>query len=116
MTLYYGLKGRFYSENINKLKQDRLALFTEQNNFIETYIKEHSNSYVAALLVKENVSTYNAKTLRTLYSGLSQNIRDLVFSSLIAEKESKIEERLPVVTAKKLTKILKKDIDQRLIK
>ncbi|AUC81376.1 thioredoxin-like domain-containing protein [Lacinutrix sp. Bg11-31] len=105
MSLYYGLKGNFSSENINKLKQDRLALFTEQNNFIETYIKKHSNSYVAVLLVKENVSTYNAKTLRTLYNGLSQNIQDLDFSksidSLIVEKESKIGERLPVVTAKK---------------
>ena len=106
MALYYGLKGNFSAENIKKLKQDRLALFTEQNNFIETYIKEHSNSYVAALLVKESVNTYNAKTLRTLYSGLSQDIRNLDFSksidSLIIEKESKIEERLPVVAVKKI--------------
>ena len=106
MALYYGLKGNFSAENIKKLKQDRLALFTEQNNFIEAYIKEHSNSYVAALLVKESVNTYNAKTLRILYSGLSQDIRNLDFSksidSLIIEKESKIEERLPVVAVKKI--------------
>ena len=106
MALYYGLKGNFSAENIKKLKQDRLALFTEQNKFIQTYIKEHSNSYVAALLVKESVNTYNAKTLRILYSGLSQDIRNLDFSksidSLIIEKESKIEERLPVVAVKKI--------------
>ena len=106
MALYYGLRGNFSSENIKKLKQERLVLFTEQNNFIETYIKEHSNSYVAALLVKDNVSTYNAKTLRTLYNGLSQDIRDLDYSksidSLIAIKEAKVEDRLPVVAAKKV--------------
>ncbi|WP_055445904.1 TlpA disulfide reductase family protein [Lacinutrix mariniflava] len=106
MALYYGLKGNFSAENIKKLKQDRLALFTEQNKFIQTYIKEHSNSYVAALLVKESVNTYNAKTLRILYSSLSQDIRNLDFSksidSLIIEKESKIEERLPVVAVKKI--------------
>ncbi|WP_299248044.1 TlpA disulfide reductase family protein [uncultured Lacinutrix sp.] len=106
MALYYGLKGNFSSENIKKLKQDRLSLFAEQNSFIETYIKDHSNSYVAAFLVKENIPTYNAKTLRALYNGLSPDIRDLDFSksidSLIVEKESKIEERLPVVVAKKV--------------
>lgn len=106
MALYYGLKGNFSAENIKKLKQERLSLFAEQNSFIETYIKDHSNSYVAAFLVKENIPTYNAKTLRALYNGLSPNIRDLDFSksidSLIAEKESKIEERLPVVVAKKI--------------
>ena len=106
MALYYGLKGNFSAENIKKLKQDRLSLFAEQNSFIETYIKDHSNSYVAAFLVKENITTYNAKTLRALYNGLSPDIRDLDFSksidSLIVEKESKIEERLPVVVAKKV--------------
>lgn len=106
MALYYGLKGNFSAENIKKLKQDRLSLFAEQNSFIETYIKDHSNSYVAAFLVKENIPTYNAKTLRALYNGLSPDIRDLDFSksvdSLIVEKESKIEERLPVVVAKKV--------------
>lgn len=106
MALYYGLKGNFSAENIKKLKQDRLALFAEQNSFIETYIKDHSNSYVAAFLVKENITTYNTKTLRSLYNGLSPEIRDLDISksidSLIVEKESKIEERLPVVVAKKV--------------
>ena len=106
MALYYGLKGNFSAENIKKLKQDRLALFAEQNSFIETYIKDHSNSYVAAFLVKENITTYNTKTLRALYNGLSSEIRDLDISksidSLIVEKESKIEERLPVVVAKKV--------------
>ncbi|WP_055437248.1 TlpA disulfide reductase family protein [Lacinutrix algicola] len=106
MALYYGLKGNFSAENIKKLKQDRLALFAEQNSFIETYIKDHPNSYVAAFLIKENITTYNTKTLRSLYNGLSPEIRDLDISkfidSLIVEKESKIEERLPVVVAKKV--------------
>ncbi|WP_299381570.1 thioredoxin-like domain-containing protein [uncultured Lacinutrix sp.] len=106
MALYYGLKGNFSAENIKKLKQDRLSLFAEQNSFIETYIKDHSNSYVAVFLVKENIRTYNPKTLRALYNGLSPDIRDLDFSksidSLIVEKESKIEKRLPVVVAHKV--------------
>lgn len=106
MALYYGLRGNFSTENIKKLKQDRLVLFTEQNNFIETYIKEHSNSFIAALLVKQNANTYNAKTLRSLYNGLSKDIKGLDFSksldSLIIIKETKVKERLPVVTIKKV--------------
>jgi len=113
MALYYGLRGNFSSENIKKLKKDRLVLFTEQNNYIETYIKEHSNSYVAALLVKENVNTYNAKTLRKLYNGLSQNIKDLEYSksldSLILLKEAKVKERLPVVAIKKVEENFKEE-------
>jgi len=105
MALYYGLRGNFSSENIKKLKKDRLVLFTEQNNFIEAYIKNHSNSYVAAMLVKENLNTYEAKTLRNLYNGLSKEIRELEFTqsldSLIVEKEEKRTKRLPVVAAKK---------------
>lgn len=105
MSLYYGLRGNFSSENIEILKQDRLKLFTEQNSFILSYIKEHSNSYIAALLIKQNINTYNVKTLRSLYNGLSKDIKNMTFSksidSLITEKESKVEERLPVVIKKK---------------
>lgn len=106
MALYYGLKGNFSSENIKKLKKERLALFTEQNDFIETFIKEHSNSYIGALIVKENINTYNAKTLRALYDGFSLDVREMAYTesldSLIIEKESKTEARLPVVAIKKV--------------
>jgi len=113
MSLYYGLKGDFSSENIKKLRQQRLELFTQQNDFIETFIKDNSNSYVAAMLVKENIETYGSKKLRTLYKGLSQDIRDLDFAksidSLIVEKESKVDKRLPVVAVKKVEENFKEE-------
>ena len=106
MSLYYGLQGDFSSENIKKLRKGRLKLFSEQNEYIQNFIKEHSNSHFAAMLVNDNFNTYDAKTLRSLYNGLSSEVRDLAYTktidSLITIKESEIEERLPVVVAKKV--------------
>ncbi|WP_299889788.1 TlpA disulfide reductase family protein [uncultured Lacinutrix sp.] len=113
MSLYYNLKGNFSSENIKKLRKERLELFSKQNNYIRSFINKHPNSYLSLILIKDNIKTYSSKTLRELYSGLSQDIKALSFASsidsLIKGKESKIKERLPVVAIKKVSENYKGD-------
>ncbi|WP_452224476.1 thioredoxin-like domain-containing protein [Lacinutrix chionoecetis] len=106
MGLYYNLKGNFSTDNIKKLRAERTALFTEQNEFVQSFIEKHPNSYFAAMLLNNNIETYNSKTLRSLHNGLSQDIKDLAFTksldSVIIEKEKNVSDRLPVVAVKKI--------------
>lgn len=113
IALYYGMKGDFSSQNLKTLRQGRLELFSEQNEYVKSFIKNHSDSYFSAMLINDNLETYNSKTLRTLYNGLSQELRDIEFAkridSLIVIKENNIEKRLPVVVAKKVEQSFKNE-------
>lgn len=113
IALYYGMKGDFSSQNLKTLRQGRLELFSEQNEYVKSFIKNHSDSYFSAMLINDNLETYNSKTLRTLYNGLSQELRDIEFTkridSLIVIKENNIEKRLPVVVAKKVEQSFKNE-------
>ncbi|RLJ68891.1 thiol-disulfide isomerase/thioredoxin [Lacinutrix venerupis] len=113
IALYYGMKGDFSSQNLKTLRQGRLELFSEQNEYVKSFIKNHSDSYFSAMLINDNLETYNSKTLRALYNGLSQELRDIEFAkridSLIVIKESNIEKRLPVVVAKKVEQSFKNE-------
>lgn len=94
MALYYDLRGDFSLKKINKLKQNRLTLFTKQNNFIKSFIKEHSNSNLAPIVLKQNINTYSPETLRALFNGFSENLLNTTYSknldSLIVLKEKNI--------------------------
>ncbi|APY00284.1 TlpA disulfide reductase family protein [Lacinutrix venerupis] len=113
IALYYGMKGDFSSQNLKTLRQGRLELFSEQNEYVKSFIKNHSDSYFSAMLINDNLETYNSKTLRTLYNGLSQELRDIEFTkridSLIVIKENNIEKRLPVVVVKKIEQSFKNE-------
>lgn len=109
IALYYNLKGDFSSENINKLKKDRLKLFTNQSKYVLNFIKQHPNSSFSAMLINDNIKTYNTKTLRTLFNGLSSNIRDLesskLIDSLILIKEQITKEPVVVASSNKVETI-----------
>lgn len=113
IALYYGMKGDFSSQNLKTLRQGRLELFSEQNEYVKSFIKNHSDSYFSAMLINDNLETYNSKTLRALYNGLSQELRDIEFTkridSFIVIKESNFEKRLPVVVAKKVEQSFKNE-------
>jgi len=112
MALYYGLKGDFSSKNIKSLKKQRLNLFAEQNDYVKSFVKGHSDSYLSAMLLKNHIEVYSPKTLRTLYNGLSKDIKDLAFTkqinALIVKKETKTNIKAPVAAEKKAKKTEKK--------
>ncbi|MGB6267639.1 MAG: TlpA disulfide reductase family protein, partial [Olleya sp.] len=87
-----------------KLKKDRSKLFTEQSNYTLDFIKNHPNSYYAAMLINENLDAYPNAKLRALYNGLSVDLKNLaevkLVDSAIIAKETFVETKLPVAAVK----------------
>lgn len=96
INLYYNLKGDFSKENINRLKQQRVNLFKEQSDYITDFISNNSESYFSAMLIKDNLKYLPTSKLRSLYNGLSPNLKEKDFTksinSFIANLEIKEKE------------------------
>ena len=104
VALYYNLKGNFSSKNIEKLKKDRSKLFSDQGSYTFDFIKTHPNSYYAAMLIDQNLDIYPNTKLRTLFNGLTDNLKSLtevkLVDSAISAKEAFVDTKLPVVVVK----------------
>ncbi|WP_397362762.1 thioredoxin-like domain-containing protein [Olleya sp. R77988] len=100
VSLYYDLKGDFSSKNIQTLKEQRSKLFTEQGNYTLDFIKNNPNSYYSAIVLNNQINNYSNSQLRTLYNGLSDNIKTETFvkllDSAIKTKEAIAETKLPI--------------------
>ncbi len=81
--LYYNLKGDFSKTSINKLKQQRANLFKEQSDYVVDFISNNSDSYFSAMLLEDNLNYFTTPKLRSLYDGLSSNLREQDFTKSI---------------------------------
>ena len=98
VDLYYNLKGDFSKSNIDKLKQQRANLFKEQSDYVINFIGNNPESHFSAMLLNDNLNYLPASKLRTLYDGLSTELKEKDFTKSIniaitnletEEKESK---------------------------
>ena len=83
VDLYYNLKGDFSKSNIDKLKQQRANLFKEQSDYVINFIGNNPESHFSAMLLNDNLNYLPASKLRTLYDGLSTELKEKDFTKSI---------------------------------
>ena len=83
VDLYYNLKGDFSKVNIDKLKQQRANLFKEQSDYVINFIGNNPESHFSAMLLNDNLNYLPASKLRTLYDGLSTELKEKDFTKSI---------------------------------
>ena len=100
VDLYYNLKGDFSKANIDKLKLQRAKLFKKQSDYIADFISKNPESYFSSMLLEDNLQYFPATKLRTLYDGLSSNLKEQDFTKsiniTIAELEATEKEKLKI--------------------
>ncbi len=79
VNLYYNLKGDFSKASISKLKQQRVNLFKEQSDYLVDFISNNPDSHFSAMLLKDNLQYFPTTTLRSLYNGLSSDLKQQDF-------------------------------------
>ena len=103
VDLYYNLKGDFSSANISKLKKDRSKLFTESGQYTAEHITAHPQTYFSALLIRDNIETYDHTKMRGFYNNLTPELKNLAFvkdiNAILIEKETVISKPVPTKTA-----------------
>lgn len=102
VDLYYNLKGDFSSANISKLKKDRSKLFTESGQYTAEHITANPQTYFSALLIRDNIETYDKTKMRGFYNNLTPELKNLAFvkaiDAVLIEKETVISKPTPAKT------------------
>ncbi len=91
VNFYYNLNGDFSRANIVKLKQERASLFKEQSDYVVDFISKNPGSYLSAMLLEDNLNYFLSSKLRSLYDGLSADLKEQDFAKSINTSIAQIE-------------------------
>ena len=91
IDLYYNLKGDFSNANISKLKTERNLLFKEQSDYIVDFISNNPESHFSVMLLNDNLKYFPTSNLRSLYDGLSSDLKEQDFTKSINTSITQLE-------------------------
>ncbi len=100
VRLYYNLKGNFSDAKIVQLKKDRSTLFSLQERYIDSFLKNNPNSYYSLLLVKNRLLTHDATIVQKQYNYLSDSLKATVLAKSIDSTLTQLERNTKIVAVK----------------